>query len=542
ERIRQSGPTAYEVQLAKNRIESQLVLGLEPVLGQAQALAQAEARYGYRALASRLEEMKALTPAMIRDAARKYLTLENLTLYHYRPKGTPDLGEADALKSVRAALAAPAAQPADEPIPAAGAQVAGAAATAAAAPQTTTLSNGATLVVRERPGAPVVSIGVYFAGGAPGENSGNAGITRLMTRTMQRGTKTRSAEEIDRAIEFLGTEIGTDFDSDSFGLRLDILRANVRPGMELLADVVLNPTFPKEGLEEQRAQQIASIRRAADSSTQRPLQLAFRDLWGTHPYALPQDGFIESVQALDAAALRAWWERTVRADTAVVFMVGDIATADAKALAESALRGLPKRPVAATPLAPVPLLQARVDTVEYRDRKQSAIVLLYPTVPASNPDWPKLRLIGNVTSGLAGTFFAELRGKRSLAYTVFAADASRKEAGAFLAYLATEAAKESDATAGLIGEMKRLGTDGITQDDLVRAKQFFAGSTRIQLQTNGALLEDYAGNQMNGRGLDFTEKLLKTTDAIGLDDLRTTAAKYFGGGNFVVAVLRGKTG
>jgi zinc protease len=539
ERLRAHGPTAYELQLVKNRIESGLVFGLQGVLGQAQTLSSAEAREGYRSIATHLQELRALTPEQVQAAAAKYLTVENLTLYHYRPKETPDITATQALAAVRAAMAQAPAAVAAQPMPAPSEAVRPAAVDRE--PVVTKLANGATLIVRERPGAPVVSTGVYFRGGGAGENSATAGITQLMTRVMQRGTRTRDADQINREIEFLGTGIGTDFDSDYFGFRLDILRTNLRPGLDVLADVVLNPTFPDDGLEEERHIQMGAIRRAYDSSTMRPVQLAYRDLWGSHPYALPQAGSLESVQSIDAAALRSWWERTVRANDAVILMAGDIALDDAKSLAEAAFARLPARDIGPAAALPLQVPSARIETVEYRDRRQSAIVVLFPTVPASHPDWPKLRLIGNVTSGLAGTFFAELRGKRSLAYTVFATDASRKNAGAFLAYLATEAAKESEATTALLGEIRRLQTDGMTAADVDRARTYFAGSTRIRLQTSGDLLEDYAANYLYGLGLDWTPKLLGTIGGLTLEDLKAVSAKYFSTDNYVVAVLRGKT-
>jgi predicted Zn-dependent peptidase len=78
-------------------------------------------------------------------------------------------------------------------------------------------------------------------------------------------------------------------------------------------------------------------------------------------------------------------------------------------------------------------------------------------------------------------------------------------------------------------------------DDVDRAKKSYAGSTRIRLQTSGDLVEDYAGNYLYGLGLDWTDRLLATTESISLDDLKAVSAKYLSGDNFVTAVLRGRT-
>ena len=90
--------------------------------------------------------------------------------------------------------------------------------------------------------------------------------------------------------------------------------ANLRPALDLLAEVVLRPTFPADGVLEERALQIAAVKRAFDSAVQRPQALAYAALWPTHPYGLPGVGTEESVGALDAPAVAAWWRDHLAAE------------------------------------------------------------------------------------------------------------------------------------------------------------------------------------------------------------------------------------
>jgi zinc protease len=209
-------------------------------------------------------------------------------------------------------------------------------------------------------------------------------------------------------------------------------------------------------------------------------------------------------------------------------------------MVEQAFAGLPRRGSArAAVRAPLPPA-SRLETVEFRNRKQSAIVMLFPAPPAADADASRLALLQSITSGLSGTLFAELRGKRSLAYTVFSSYLPRRAGGLGFAYLATEAKKEDEAKSALLAELRRFATDGFGQADLERGKSSFAGSTRIDLETNGGLLADLAGNQLLGLGLDATEKKLAVVKATSLEELRATAAKVFSSENFATAVLRGK--
>jgi len=539
ERMKAHGPSTYELQLAKNAVESGIAFQLEDVLGQAQTLSQYEANYGYEALSTRLAKLNGLKTGDIQRVAKKYLTTENLTLYHYAPNGTPETTRDAALAMVRDASAKAPEAVADVAMPAESKVVRRA--TGNKAPKSIELANGMTLVVEERAGAPVISSAIYFPGGRTAENNRNAGITQLMTRSLRKGTKSRSGEQIDREIEFLGTQLDVDVNADYFGISLDILGRNYRAGMELLADVVLNPTFPDKGVEEEKYQQLASIKRSYDSSTQRPFQLAFEALWSGHPYALPTNGYETSLAGLDAGTIRDWWTQHVVADGALVVVAGDVSADEARAIVESAFAKLPRRegerPAVAKPAAP----PARLEVVEYRDRKQSAIVYAFPTVPRSHDDWPKLRLMSNITSGLAGTFFAELRGRRSLAYTVFAGEFTNAEGGSFISYLASDASKEAEAREALLGEIRRLRTDGFGDEELERAKKYFAGSTRIGLQTNSAHARDLSRNWFMSLPLDHTTRVIEEVQGFTLEQMRECAATYFTGDQFAGAIMRGKS-
>ena len=540
ERIKAHGPTAFELQLAKNLIESQTILSLQSVLGQAQSLGQAEVNGGYRRLGDDLVALHALTPADVMRVAKQYLTTDNMTLFHYRAKGAAEMSRDQALAFVRESIAKTPEAPSGEIAGAASAQ-ATRGARASRAAELTKLANGASLIVEERAGAPAVTVGVYFRGGRADENSANAGITRLTAAAMRRGTSTRTAEQIDREIEFLGTQIGTDLQRDYFGLAIDVVSRNVRPAVALLADVVLNPTFPAQGVEEEKHLQKGAIRRNADSATARPSQLMYEALYRNHPYALPAEGYATSVDATSVDALRGWWREHVTADDALVVIVGDIHADDAKQIAEQAFGKLPKR-TAARASATLPLAaQGRADVIEYRDRKQSAIALGFPAVRYTDADYVPLRLLQQITSGLSGTLFSELRGKRSLAYTVFSSIAPSEQGGAYWAYMATDAAKEEEARKGLLGELRRHAQDAFDETHLTRAKSALAGATKLQRQTNAAHVFEVARDHYLNLGLGFTDRFLADAQKQSVDDVKKAAAKYVGGDNYVLAIVRGKS-
>ncbi|MGZ5080589.1 MAG: M16 family metallopeptidase [Usitatibacter sp.] len=538
QRMKQFGPTAYELAQAKNVREAAFLGEIESSLEQAQTLSQLESRGSYRDLARRVAQIEALTAEQVRDAARRYLATDQLTLYHYQPKGAPALTSDSALERLRGAEATPVTASDVLPLPDVRNSVRSAAADAPL--QTFQLSNGATLVVQQRTGAPTVTTGIYFRGGRTQETPATAGITHLMQATMRRGTATRSGEALDREIEFLGTQLGITTQDDGFGFTFTTMGRFYEPALRIAADVLLNPSFTQDGLAREKSLQIAAIRRSLDSSSERPMQLFRAAMFGDHPYGLPELGTEATIASIDRSALQRWWKASVAGDRALIVVVGNAAAEDVRRVMEEKLAELPRSAGALASLPPPSLPTSVRENTEQRDRKQTAMVIGFPAVPASNPEWPALRLMQSLTSGLSGTFFAELRGRQSLAYSVFAGPVTYAKEGAFRGYLAGEASKEETARRALLAEMRKLQDEGVTDADVARAKSFFAGSTRLARETNGALASDYGRNYVLALPLDYTDRVLRIVPTLTAEDLRKAARNHLGGDNYVYAAVRGR--
>lgn len=538
ERLKRYGPTEYELAQAKNVRESLFLNSIDNALEQAQVLSASESRGSYRDISARLAAGEALTAEQIRDAARRYLTLDKLTLYQYQPKGAPVQTREAALERMRVAEKAAGEAPVQVALPDVSNSVRPA--PAATGLETFKLSNGVTVAVQQRPGTLTVSTGIVFRGGRIRETPANAGITRLAQSVMRRGTATRSGEAIDREIGFLGAQIGTGTWEDGFAFSFSTAQRFYEPALRIAADVIRNPSFPEAEVAREKGLQQAALRRLFDSSTERPMQLFRTAMYGDHPYGLPEMGTEQSLASIDRAALEAWWRGMISADRALVVVVGDASAADIRRVMEEQLGKLPTV-MQAMVMPPEPKLPTTPrEMTEQRDRKQTAMVIGFPTVPPADPQWPAFRLMQSVTTGLSGTFFAELRGRQSLAYTVSAVPVSFARYGAFRGYLAGEASKEATAKAALLKEMRKLQGEGIQADELARAKAYYLGSTRMVLETNVARANDFGRSFVLGVPLDHTEQTLAIIPKLTVADLQNAAKRYMGGENYVYAAVRGK--
>ena len=259
EKIKSLSVSAHEVQKAVKQFISATLAARKTMEGQAQNLggnwlAANDLNFSERYLAA----VKRVSHADVQRVAREYLTAENRTLYALLPDGTAPKPKAEVETNT------------DQPIQKFEILV-GRASSRAEIVQTSGSSgasphqiNGLRLLVKEDHRLPFVEFRAVFQGGVLAETAENNGATMLLAKMLLKGTKTRSAEKIATEIESVGGSIDSYGGNNSFGVNAEVLSSDFATGLDLLADVLLNPTFPANELEREREVQIASIHARKD--------------------------------------------------------------------------------------------------------------------------------------------------------------------------------------------------------------------------------------------------------------------------------------
>jgi zinc protease len=165
-------------------------------------------------------------------------------------------------------------------------------------------ASGVPIVVRIKPGAPLVNAGVYIVGGVSEESADRAGLTRLMVRTSLKGTKSRSALQIAEEGEMLGGSVGSAAGPESFGWSVSVPSRYAAGAIELLADVVQHCTLEAEALETERAIALSDLVAMRDDMYRYPTQLAMRAAFAGHVYGIPASGSEETLAASTATQIR----------------------------------------------------------------------------------------------------------------------------------------------------------------------------------------------------------------------------------------------
>src|SRR6058998_1780673 len=189
------------------------------------------------------------------------------------------------------------------------------------------LPNGIVLLVAERPAVPIVVVRTFAHAGAVLDPPDRAGLANLTGALLTRSTAKHTGPQLDSAIEFVGGSLSAGAGRDGLGASLAVLKKDLGLGLDLLAEVLLTPTFPADELK----RKVAEIEAALQRSEENPEVVAGRALarliYPGHPYAHPVAGTIESVRKLNRDQVVRFHREHYRPDGAAIAVVGEV-TAD----------------------------------------------------------------------------------------------------------------------------------------------------------------------------------------------------------------------
>ena len=455
-----------------------------------------------------LDAVQKVTLDDVKRVAANYLTENNLTVVSLNPKGS-------------LAAKAEAAKP-----PSAG-EI-----------QKFELANGLRLLVREDPRLPLVAMGAVFRGGLLAETPDTNGITRLMAKALLKGTKTRTAEQIANDIEAVGGSISSDAGNNSFSVSVDVMKPDVKLGLDLFSDVLLNATFPEKAIAREKEIQIASIQQEEEQLTTVARNIMRQALFPQHPYALRSNGSVESVQRLTQKDLLDFRDRYLVAKNGVIYVFGDVNATEVKQLVEQTLGKINSGALALTDAKPsMPL--GKPEIVESRkDKAQGVIMVGFRGASLSSPDRYALELIDEASSDLGSRFFVRIREQMGLAYYVGASEMQGLVPGLFAFYLGTDPQKIEPVKTALLDEIQKLANDGLTPEELARAKKKLIGQQEIANQSDDAFGYHCALDELYELGFNYYKQLQHDVNAVTLEDTKQVAAKYFRDQPYVLATVR----
>ena len=550
-----NGPTADELQRAATQTVSAEIGALELVggfSGKGATLAEGLLYAGDAGFyKTDLAEIASLTPTQVRDALQRWLGRPSYTLTIVPGERTEDGGPMGGWGD-EGTMPAPAPDAREPAAPLATGPARQAPPVAEVGELTfpsvehAQLSNGIPVTLARRTAIPKVSLALTFDAGDAADSAERAGTQSLMMDLLQEGTTSRSAEEIAIAQERLGASIGTGTTTDRSTVSMSALVANLRPSLELMADIVLNPAFDGSEVARMKDQRLAEIaQEQAD-----PTGLAYRALgpviYGpSHPYgSLGSTGKASVIETLTRDDFvnehRVW----IHPGTARLTVVGDITMAELLPQLEEAFGGWPSPAFAAgqkNVAVPTPPPARRLIVVDRPNSPQS-ILLLARVLPLQGTQrgMEPLDLANEVIGdGFLSRLNHDLREEKGWTYGIRSTILGMMGPRALTVVTPVQSDRTADSIRLILEDMAQFasGAKGVDASELQRVTDGNIRGLPNSYQTNSQVLNALLSNQQYGRPDDYQRQLPATLRAIDAAKIDAAAREYLSPDQLAIIVV-----
>lgn len=405
-----------------------------------------------------------------------------------------------------------------------------------------TTPNGLVVLLVERHTIPAVEAHLVIKTGAVADPSGREGLAALTAELLTKGTATRSAVEIAEAIDFIGGRLAAQASEDFSTLSLTALKKDLPTALGAMADVLLHPAFPAAEVERQRRETLSAIRAAKDDPED-VAEKAFAPLvFGPHPYRHPVEGLETTVPLLTREEVVAFQQTYYRPNNAILALVGDLGSREARRAVQSALGAWEKKAIPPLMVPPaLPVAEKTVSLIE-KDLTQATIVLGHLGIARNDPDFYPVTVMNYILGGggFASRLMTTIRDNRGLVYGISSGFDAKRFPGSFSVNLQTKTASVDESIGAVLEEIRRIREEGVTEAELRAAQDYLAGSFPLRLDTNAKLAGLLATVEFYGLGLGYFEDYPRAIRKVTLDDVRRVAAKHLDPERYVLVVV-GKT-
>ena len=392
------------------------------------------------------------------------------------------------------------------------------------------LANGADLVVSEKHDLPLVSFSITFLGGADQfEKADRRGVASLTAAMMSEGTRTRDGEALSNALQLLGGNVSTSVGSESGSIGFVSTAGKFPQTLDILADMLLNSTFPADSLELLRAQRLVALSQARAQPGSIAARVFPHVLYGAaHPFG--QAVTEESLKAITRDEVTAFHQAYFRPGRALISVVGDVQAPAVRAVVEKALGAWTAggdKPSFAYPATPAP----RPTTIYLVDKPgaaQSTFALGIPGPPRNTPDYYALQVMNTILGGqFQSRLNANIREEKGYSYGVSSSFSFGKGPGPFRAGGDIITANSDAALVEFMKELKGIvGSRPVTDEELTTAKDALVQRLPAAFASVTSVNAAITTLWVQGLPDDYYQQYSKAVGAITKEDVLRVAKKY----------------
>ncbi len=346
------------------------------------------------------------------------------------------------------------------------------------------LANGLKVVVVPDDESPLFVAAMGFRRGPWAESE--PGATNLALQMLRQGTEQHTAEEIARLVEQQALKVQELVVMDCAMLAVSGLSETSRNGLDLLAELILHPVFPRKELRMLKRQERVMLRYAQTDPVYRANTELQQRLFENHPYGRPATGGPRDVRRLSRKDLARWWPAVARPGDAVLYLGGDLEVEEAFQRAGQAFGGWTANSEAERIAMPESIepTSTRVYLAHMPGAVQSQIRIGQRSLAPDHPDYFMARVFSAIYGGsFSSRLNMALRGEQGRTYGAFGGFTFQRQGGYLSSSVSTQTGKTSEALTSMLEVLEGMRTAPPSPDELHRAQTHLIGSAVLGLES-----------------------------------------------------------
>jgi zinc protease len=402
------------------------------------------------------------------------------------------------------------------------------------------LKNGLPVVIVEEHALPAVYVTVVVRAGTAMDGR-DPGLANLTWDLLDEGMGDLSAAGVANAFGDIGTVVDVGAAREWGTASIEVQRADLERGLELLAQMVRSPAFSQADIERLKKRHLASLQGKQGDPETIAWQLLAAEVYGAdHAYGHPSDGTPASVEKIKPSAIKRFWSENAGPKNAALIIVGDVTPDDARVLAEKHLgrwKGGPSKPPK-PPVAPKPRKGTRILVVDFPGAPQTMVRVGRAFMSATDPELPQAIVMNQILGGMfTSRLNLKLREEKGWTYGAGSSVDARYGPGPLLISTDVQTDKTGEALVEILGQLDTLKTGGVTDEELALARANFVrslpGLFAVAPLQSAQAVETFA----LGLPADHHEKLASAVESVTADQVKAAAARAIEIDDLVVVLV-----
>jgi predicted Zn-dependent peptidase len=381
--------------------------------------------------------------------------------------------------------------------------------------------SGLRIVTEHMPAVLSVTTGIWVAVGSRDERPELAGASHFLEHLLFKGTRKRSARDIAEAFDAVGGDVNAYTSKENTTFYARVLEDDLPMAVDHLFDMLQDSVIRSQDMEAERQVILEEIHMHEDAPDELVHDLFTETLWKGHPLGRPVLGTVDTITKSTREQVRRFWKRHYVPGNYIVASAGNVEHEQLARLIESRVETGPRVrrgqwSLRAEGEAPRP---SGVAAVRRRPTEQAHICVGTGGLARSDPRRFALGVVNNALGGgMSSRLFQEIREKRGLAYAVYSYHAMYTETGAFCVYAGTTPSRAREVMELVNGELDSVAEQGITQEELDRAKGHMKGALVLSLEDTGGRMTRLGKSEIGHGEILSMEELIDRIDSVTVQD------------------------